>query len=53
MRRRSVVVGVVIAVVVAEIEEVEEIAEGRAVQRHIGIIIVDSGIREVIAAAMG
>lgn len=52
MRQDSVVVAVVIAVVVAEVEEVEEVAESRAVQRHVGIIFADSGIREVIAAAM-
>src|SRR5580700_5103664 len=34
-----------------KIEEVEKIAERRAVKRHVGIIFVDSGIREIIAAA--
>ena len=42
----------VIAAVVPEVEEVEEIAERRAVERHIGIIVVNDGVREIIAAAM-
>src|SRR5258705_12725045 len=40
-------------VVLGEVEEVEKIAEGRAVERHIGILVVHDGVREVIAAAMG
>jgi hypothetical protein len=41
-----------IAAVAAEVEEVEEIAEGRAVERHVGIVFVDYGIREIVAAAL-
>src|SRR6266852_6966455 len=51
MERLSAVV-VVIAAVGYEIEEVEEIAEGRAIERHIGIIFVDYGVWEIVAAAM-
>jgi hypothetical protein len=49
----AVITGVVIAAVAAEVEEVEEIAEGRAIERHIGIVFVDDGVREIIAATMG
>jgi hypothetical protein len=48
----AVVVAVLIAVVVPEVEQIEEIADGRTIQRHIGIVIVRDGVREVIAAAM-
>jgi len=40
----------VVAAVVAEIEQVEEIAKRRTIERHIGIVVVDSGIWEIIAA---
>jgi hypothetical protein len=48
----AVIVAVVIAVVVSEVEQVEEITDGRAVEGHVGIIVVHSRIREVIAAAV-
>ena len=51
--RLSVIVAVVITSMMPEGKEVEEIAEGRAVARHVGIVIVDARIREIIAAAMG
>src|SRR5260370_14880054 len=38
--------------VASEIEEVEEIAEGRAIEWHVGSIFVDYGIWEIVAAAM-
>jgi hypothetical protein len=47
-----VVVAGVIAVVVSEVEQVEEIADGGTVERHIGIIVVGDGVRKIIAAAM-
>jgi hypothetical protein len=46
-----VVGAVVIAVVVSELEQVEEIADGGTVERHIGIIVVGDGVRKIIAAA--
>src|SRR5713226_7904275 len=46
------VAALAVAVLVAEVEEVEEIAERRTVERHIGIIVLDNGIGEIIAAAM-
>lgn len=49
MRRRLVVVAVMIDAVMTE---VEEIAERRAVDRHIGIIVVNDGVRKIIAAAI-
>ena len=55
LKRFSVVAAmaaVVVISIVAEVEEVEEIAERRAVERHIGIIVVNDGIREIIATAM-
>ena len=39
-------------VVYVELEQVKEIADGRAVARHVGIIVVDPRIREIIAAAI-
>src|SRR5260370_6306622 len=51
MERLSAAV-VVIAAVASEIEEVEEIAEGRAIEWHVGIIFVDYGVWEIVAAAM-
>ena len=50
--RLSVVLALTVVVLVAEIEEVEEIAEGRTVERHVGIIVVDDRVVEIIAAAM-
>ena len=49
-----IAVAVVIAVmaVASEIKEIEKIANCRAVEGHVGIIIVDPGIRKIIAAAM-
>ena len=41
-----------VVAVVVEVEEVEEIAKRRAIERHVRIIIVDSRIREIVAAAM-
>jgi hypothetical protein len=35
----------------AEIEHIEQIANGRAVHRHIGIVFVGARIRRVVAAA--
>jgi len=35
---------------VAKVEEVEEIAERRAVERHVGIIVVNDGVREIVTA---
>ncbi len=49
MGRLSVVV-VVISIVV-KLEEVKEVPERRTVERHIGIIVFDDGVREIIAAA--
>src|SRR5260370_38208012 len=50
--RLSVVLALTVAVLVAEVEEVEEIAERRTVEGHVGIIVLDNGIGEIIAAAM-
>jgi len=47
-----VVVAVVIAVVVSEVEQIEEIADGGTIERHIGIIVGGDGVRKIIAAAM-
>jgi hypothetical protein len=52
MLRLSAAVAV-IAAVAAEVEEVEEIAERRAVERYVGIVFVDYGVGEIIAAATG
>src|SRR5262249_44224115 len=46
-----VVVPVLIAV--AEVEEVEEIADSRGIERHIGIVVIGNRIREVVTAASG
>ena len=43
---------VVTVVMMVEVEEVKEIADGRAVQRHIGIIVVRDWVREIVAAAV-
>src|SRR6266849_6633686 len=50
--RLSVVLALTVVVLVSEVEEVEEIAKCRTVERHIGIIVLDNGIGEIIAAAM-
>ncbi len=42
----------VVAAVLAEVEEVEEIAERRAIERHVGVVVFNDGVREIIAAAM-
>ena len=47
-----VVVAVVIAVVVSEVKQVEEIADGGTVARDIGIIVVGDRVWKIIAAAM-
>jgi len=49
----ALAVAVLIVALVAEVEEVEEIAEGRTIERHVGIIVVDFGVREIVAAAIG
>src|SRR5258708_7128933 len=49
--RLSVVLALTVAVLVAEVEEVEEIAERRTVERHVGIIVLDDRVGEIIAAA--
>ena len=49
----AVIIAVVIAVVVSEVEQIKEIADGRGIERHIGIVFLDNGVREIIAAAMG
>src|SRR5260370_1261637 len=36
-----------------EMEHVEEIAEGRAVERHIGILVLDNRVGEIIPAPTG
>src|SRR5579862_184263 len=36
----------------SKLEHVEQIAEGRAVERHVGIVLLDSRIREVIPAPL-
>ena len=50
---RFSVVAAVIAVVASEVEEVEEVAERRAIERHVGIIVIDDRVREIIPAAVG
>ena len=39
--------------VMAEIKQIEEIAESRAVLRHVRIAFIGAWIGEIIAAAMG
>ena len=46
-----VVAAVVIAIVV-KVEHIEEIAEGWAIERHVGIFVFDNGIVQIVAAAM-
>ena len=47
------VAALTVSVLVPEVEEVEEIAKCRTVERHVGIIVVDFGIREIVPAAVG
>ncbi len=44
----AIVVGAMV-----ELEHVEKIAEGRAVERHIGILVLDNRVREIIPAPIG
>jgi len=55
MERFSVVAAMIVVVaisIVVKAEEVEEIAQCWTIERHIGIIVVNDGIREIVAAAM-
>jgi hypothetical protein len=36
-----------------EVEEVEEVADGRAILRHIGIVVINLGVGEIVPAAIG
>src|ERR1700674_877478 len=46
MERFSAVVNVI--PVMVKVEEVEKIAERRTIERHVGIIFVDDGVREIV-----
>ena len=49
----AVIIAVVIAVVVSEVEQIKEVADGRGIERHIGVAFLGDGVREIVAAAMG
>jgi hypothetical protein len=42
---------IAVAVIVLEVEHYEQIADCRAVHRHIGIVFVCNRIRKIVAAA--
>lgn len=42
-----------VVTVATKIEHIEEIADGRAVERHIGIIFMRDRIRQIVSAARG
>lgn len=41
-----------LVVVVVELKQIEQIANGRAVFRHVSVIVIGNGIREVVSAAL-
>src|SRR5205807_6644554 len=42
---------IMVVTVATKIEHIEEIADGRAVERHIGIIFMRDRIRQIVSAA--
>src|SRR5262249_33453821 len=50
---RSVIAVLALVVVPIEVEQVEQIADGRHVARHIGIVVVLLRVGKVVAAARG
>jgi hypothetical protein len=49
----SAIAIVMVVTVATKIEHVEEIADGRAVEQHIGIIFMRDRIRQIVSAARG
>src|SRR4029077_13617044 len=43
----------VMVMIAVEIKYVEEIADGRAVERDVGIVVVNTGVREIVPACLG
>src|SRR5262249_6426754 len=41
----------VMVFVLVELKHIEEITDGRAVERHIGIVVIDDRVRQIVAAA--
>jgi hypothetical protein len=49
----AVVITVIAVMIAVEVEEIEEVSDGRAVERHIGIVVVRHRVGEIVAAAVG